>query len=116
ARAPQGGGRPGRLVDGHGARRRPEILPRADDAEAGRGDRGGQRQQVPVQDVQRLLDGRPRLFVEARHGDLRDIISRRHDEGAAVTVAPDDRLAIAYARMKLYDVSQLPVLEHDRVV
>ncbi|MGO9361187.1 MAG: pyridoxal-phosphate dependent enzyme [Xanthobacteraceae bacterium] len=51
-----------------------------------------------------------------RHGDLRDIISRRHDEGAAVTVAPDDGLDIAYARMKLYDVSQLPVLEADRVV
>ncbi len=33
-----------------------------------------------------------------------------------MTVAPDDSLAIAYARMKLYDVSQLPVLEHDRVV
>ena len=51
-----------------------------------------------------------------RHGDLRDLISRRHDEGAAVTVAPDDRLDVAYARMKLYDVSQLPVLEKDRVV
>ncbi len=51
-----------------------------------------------------------------RHGDLRDLISRRHDEGAAVTVAPDDRLDVAYARMKLYDVSQLPVLENDRVV
>jgi cystathionine beta-synthase len=51
-----------------------------------------------------------------RHGDLRDLISRRHDEGASVTVAPDDRLDVAYARMKLYDVSQLPVLENDRVV
>jgi cystathionine beta-synthase len=51
-----------------------------------------------------------------RAGDLRDLISRRHDEGAAVTVAPDDRLQVAYARMKLYDVSQLPVLENDRVV
>ncbi len=53
---------------------------------------------------------RPRL------GDLRDLISRRHDEGAAVTVAPDDQLQVAYARMKLYDVSQLPVLQNDRVV
>ena len=51
-----------------------------------------------------------------RQGDLRDLISRRHDEGAAVTVAPDDQLHVAYARMKLYDVSQLPVLENDRVV
>jgi cystathionine beta-synthase len=49
-------------------------------------------------------------------GDLRDLIGRRHDLGAAVTVAPDDKLQVAYARMKLYDVSQLPVLEGDRVV
>jgi cystathionine beta-synthase len=51
-----------------------------------------------------------------RRGDLRDLISRRHDEGAAVTVAPEDQLQVAYARMKLYDVSQLPVLQNDRVV
>ena len=50
------------------------------------------------------------------HGDLRDVISRRHDEGAAVTVGPEDTLNTAYARMKLYDVSQLPVLDADRVV
>jgi cystathionine beta-synthase len=49
-------------------------------------------------------------------GDLRDLIGRRHDLGAAVTLAPDDMLQVAYARMKLYDVSQLPVLEGDRVV
>lgn len=56
-------------------------------------------------------------FVErARHGDLRDLVTRRHDEGAAVTVGPDDTLNTAYARMKLYDVSQLPVLEGERVV
>jgi cystathionine beta-synthase len=56
-------------------------------------------------------------FIEKpRHGDLRDLISRPHDEGAAVTVAPDDTLRFAYARMKLYDVSQLPVLVGDRVV
>jgi cystathionine beta-synthase len=51
-----------------------------------------------------------------RAGDLRDLIGRRHDQGAAVTVAPDDTLQVAYARMKLYDVSQLPVLEGDQVV
>jgi cystathionine beta-synthase len=56
-------------------------------------------------------------FIEKpRHGDLRDLISRPHNEGAAVTVAPDDTLRFAYARMKLYDVSQLPVLVGDRVV
>lgn len=56
------------------------------------------------------------LLDRPRSGDLRDLIVRRFDEGAAVTVAPDDPLNVAYARMKLYDISQLPVLERDRVV
>jgi len=30
------------------------------------------------------------LIERPHHGDLRDIISRRHDEGAAVIVRPDD--------------------------
>ena len=42
-------------------------------------------------------------------GDLRDIIGRRADEGAVVTVAPTDTVLTAYGRFKLYDVSQLPV-------
>jgi cystathionine beta-synthase len=47
-------------------------------------------------------------------GDLRDLISRSAEgAGAAVVaVSPDDTLTMAYARMKLYDVSQLPVLDH----
>ena len=49
-------------------------------------------------------------------GDLRDLISRRHDEKATVTVGPEDKLMTAYARMKLYDISQLPVLEDGAVV
>jgi cystathionine beta-synthase len=44
-------------------------------------------------------------------GDLRDLISRSA-EGAIVALAPTDTLTMAYARMKLYDVSQLPVLDH----
>jgi cystathionine beta-synthase len=43
-------------------------------------------------------------------GDLRDLISRG-GEGSVVGVGPDDTLMMAYARMKLYDVSQLPVLD-----
>ncbi len=45
-----------------------------------------------------------------QHGDLRDLISRRHAEHATVFVAPDDTLLTAYGRMKLYDISQLPVM------
>jgi len=31
-------------------------------------------------------------------------------------VAPDDRLLVAYSRMKLYDISQLPVLDREQIV
>ncbi len=56
-------------------------------------------------------------FIEReRHGDLRDLISRRHAEHATVFVAPEDTLLVAYGRMKLYDISQLPVMGgEDRV-
>lgn len=50
------------------------------------------------------------------YGDLRDIIARRHTEGETVTVRPDDTLNLAYGRMKLYDISQLPVLEDSKIV
>ncbi|HEY1288033.1 MAG TPA: pyridoxal-phosphate dependent enzyme, partial [Burkholderiales bacterium] len=39
------------------------------------------------------------------HGDLRDLISRRHKEHAVATVSSDETVAAAYQRMKLYDVS-----------
>lgn len=50
------------------------------------------------------------------HGDLRDLVSRRADDGGLVSVAPDETLLIAYQRMKLADVSQVPVLEGERIV
>jgi cystathionine beta-synthase len=56
-------------------------------------------------------------FVDrAQTGDLRDVVSRRHAEGAVVTVGPGDPLLVAYGRMKLHDVSQLPVMENGKVV
>jgi cystathionine beta-synthase len=51
-----------------------------------------------------------------RHGDLRDLISRRHHERAVATVNADEKVLAAYQRMKLYDVSQLPVLKDGRIV
>jgi cystathionine beta-synthase len=53
------------------------------------------------------------LIERPSRGDLRDLISRRHEEHATVTVAPGDTLLIVYGRMKLYDVSQMPVLDRD---
>lgn len=43
-------------------------------------------------------------------GDLRDLIARRSEDRAVVTLSPKDTLMAAYAKMKLYDVSQLPVM------
>lgn len=56
------------------------------------------------------------LLARTQRGDLSDFIALRHDEGATVTAAPDDTLAAVLARMRLYDISQLPVLEEGRVV
>lgn len=50
------------------------------------------------------------------HSDLRDLITRRHSEGATLTVGPEDTLLTAYNRMRLSDVSQLPVLADNKVV
>jgi cystathionine beta-synthase len=56
-------------------------------------------------------------FIEReRHGDLRDLIARRHREHAVATVDVDETVLSAYQRMKLYDVSQLPVMRGDRIV
>ena len=51
-----------------------------------------------------------------RFGDLRDLIARRHQEHAVATVNADETVMAAYQRMKLYDVSQLPVLKDGRIV
>jgi len=56
-------------------------------------------------------------FIErARTGDLRDLIARRHADRAVTTVGSQETVLAAYQRMKLYDISQLPVLEGGRIV
>ncbi len=56
-------------------------------------------------------------FIEReQHGDLRDLILRPYSQRDTVVVAPGDLLTVAYQRMKLYDVSQLPVMDGDRIV
>ncbi|CAM3268834.1 MULTISPECIES: pyridoxal-phosphate dependent enzyme [Yersinia] len=56
------------------------------------------------------------LLTRPKHGDLRDYITYSHEDGATVSVSPQDSLAVVHARMRLYDISQLPVLENERVV
>ena len=56
-------------------------------------------------------------FIEReQHGDLRDLILRPYNQKDTVVVAPTDLLTTAYQRMKLYDVSQLPVMEGEKLV
>jgi CBS domain-containing protein len=51
-----------------------------------------------------------------QHGDLRDLILRPYSQRDTVVVGPKDLLTTAYQRMKLYDVSQLPVMEGNQLV
>ncbi|HEY9540042.1 MAG TPA: pyridoxal-phosphate dependent enzyme [Luteimonas sp.] len=56
-------------------------------------------------------------FLEReQHGDLRDLILRPYSQKDTVVVAPTDLLVTAYQRMKLYEISQLPVMDGDRIV
>lgn len=50
------------------------------------------------------------LLARKRYGDLRDLIARRFEDGRVISVGPDDTLLTAFQRMRLADVSQLPVL------
>jgi len=49
-------------------------------------------------------------------GDLRDLILRPYAHRDTVVVGPKELLVTAYNRMKLYDVSQLPVMDGDEIV
>ena len=56
------------------------------------------------------------LLRRRQFGDLRDLVARRAQDGSVVSVAPDDTLLTAFQRMRLADVSQLPVLDGKRLV
>jgi cystathionine beta-synthase len=51
-----------------------------------------------------------------RSGTVRDLVINRHSDGAAVEVRPNDTLRTVFARMRAADVSQLPVIEGERIV
>lgn len=56
-------------------------------------------------------------YAERPHyGDLRDVIARAYNDRAVVAVKPTDTLAQAHGKMKLYNISQLPVMEDNNVV
>jgi cystathionine beta-synthase len=56
-------------------------------------------------------------FLELpRYGDLRDLVSRRHEDRAVVSVGAEDTLLTAFQRLRVADVSQVPVLAEDQVL
>jgi cystathionine beta-synthase len=56
------------------------------------------------------------LTERIQYGDLRDFISRRFEDNAIIYTTPTDTLKSVYGKLKLYDVSQLPVLDGGKVV
>ncbi|MDR0429348.1 MAG: pyridoxal-phosphate dependent enzyme, partial [Tannerellaceae bacterium] len=57
-----------------------------------------------------------RLIERKLYGDLRDIISRRYEDNSSIYAQPDDTLKSVYAKFKQYDISQLPVLNKNKVI
>ncbi|MEO1036144.1 MAG: pyridoxal-phosphate dependent enzyme [Pseudomonadota bacterium] len=49
-------------------------------------------------------------------GDLTDLIGRRHDRRATITVGPNDVLTTAHNRLRNAGISQLPVMEDGALV
>lgn len=56
------------------------------------------------------------LLARPVHNDLRDLIPHPHSERTTITVSPDDKFQTALNRAKLHGISQLPVLQNDRIV
>jgi cystathionine beta-synthase len=55
------------------------------------------------------------LLERKEAGDLRDLITRTYSSHSVITVSPQDAIAAAYSKMKLYDISQIPVIENGKV-
>lgn len=56
------------------------------------------------------------LLQYKHYNDLRDLIARRFEDGRVISVGPDDTLLTAFQRMRLTDVSQLPVLQGQKLM
>ncbi len=56
------------------------------------------------------------FITKEEKGDLTDIISRSYSDKAVVSLSPTDTLTQAYQNMKMYSISQLPILEKEQVI
>ena len=73
--------------------------------------------QVSVQNVQRLLDGRPGLpRIAALRRPPRPGVAPLRRTTRVIAASTEDTLLAAFQRMRIADVSQLPVLADDVVV
>ena len=48
--------------------------------------------------------------------DLRDLVSRSYADNSIIIAKPNETLISVYKRMKSYEVSQIPVIENDKIV
>lgn len=53
------------------------------------------------------------LMTRPKKGDLRDYISRPADENAVISIKETDTIKTAANRMRLYNISQLPILDNN---
>jgi cystathionine beta-synthase len=72
------------------------------------GDRGDKYLTKVYNDLWVVAQG---LAERQTHGNVSDLIGKRYQEGGVVTVRPDDTLLTAYNRMRVSDISQLPVVD-----
>jgi cystathionine beta-synthase len=56
------------------------------------------------------------IAESAPTGDLRDLIARPYLHGEVIWAHASDTLAQVYAKMKRFDVSQVPVMEGERII
>ena len=56
------------------------------------------------------------LLEVSLEGNLSDLVNRRADKGEMISVTSGDTLLTAYNRMRASDISQIPVLEMDKLV
>jgi cystathionine beta-synthase len=55
------------------------------------------------------------MMHEVETHDLRDLIARPFLQGKVVSVAASDKLQQVYTLMKMHDVSQIPVMDKDKI-
>ncbi len=56
------------------------------------------------------------LLNQDKSHDLRDVIARSFSQGEVVSVLSSDTLERVYGKMKTFDVSQIPVVDDNRIV